>query len=1357
MVSESKTAFGRPNDAKASASSYRAMQPDKLAPLFRSSLFWTPERQISSAWSEHVPFAFWLVDVLRPLTIAELGTYSGVSYSAMCQAVRLLGLPTRCFAIDTWAGDDHTGFYSSDVYREFASFHDSHYSAFSSLIRSSFDEAVNYFDDQSIDLLHIDGLHTYEAVRHDFETWRPKLSKNAVVLLHDTNFRERNFGVFRYWDEIREQFPHFCFLHGHGLGIIAIGDDYPDAFQLLIRPSNDQNMVGSIRQAFSFYGKSARLQCEKFEVGNLIARHVIEQNNLNDSINQRDAKIASIEQAITAHKSAIINLQNALSLRFSKIEALSKIISDLKANTNALNQLIKVRTKESQDLRSQLAERLQRVSSLSSVIETRDHEISQLKLLAADRDQDVADLTLAEKEHNKIILESRNELVSSKLQLSQLDLQLVANRSQVDCLRNEISRIFSSKSWRITAPLRSIRARLRLLRRTIAACVNVTRQVIVTRSLSAARGWRAVRKIRKSGLFDRDWYLSRNRDVDQARLDPIRHYVTHGFKEGRDPHPLFDTDWYLENNPDVAAAGVNPLVHFIVFGAREMRKPNPLFDTQWYLTQNRDVAKSRINPLLHFWQFGAAEGRDPSPCFNTAWYVAQNPDVAASGTNALYHYIAYGRAEGRKPNPPAHDEQNLISCQVNGEITLIGESNSNIKSRFREQLKDELNNFLAGKEKLVFCLPDPPDLSIIIPAFNQAEFTFACLKSIAETLEIPAEIIVIDNASTDLTERLCSTLEGVRIIRNNTNLHFVAAVNQAAQIAKGAFILVLNNDTVVKSGAITAAYALIRREPDIGAVGAKLILPDGSLQEAGSIVWSDGSTIGYGRGRLPTDPEFQFRRDVDYCSGAALMIRRSLFEHLNFLDPIFSPAYYEETDLCMRIRDNGFRVVYEPCMEIIHFEFGSASSPDTPLLLQRENQVHFVEKHRTILARNHHKPGTRLLDARMVDRHVGRILIIDDQPPDPTSGSGFPRALSIVEEIEAAGWFITLLPMTPPNVESWSATYNHLSRYIEIASGYGGAGIGDFIGGRYKYYDAVLVSRPHNMKLFSTALIAHPEFKRDISIIYDAEALFCAREAQAAALRGSGWSDLMYQHRLDDELALVADASFVFAVSGSEAKLFKEKKGSDVYVLGHSLHTKPTTKPFSDRKDILFVGAVEELDSPNVDSIKWFVHSVMPLLDGLIGTDYHFNILGRVSPIVSEELSSDRVRLLGRANDLTSFYSESRLLVAPTRFAAGLPMKVHASAAAGLPVVVTPVLAEQLKWRDGEEVLIADTADSFANACAYLYLNEDIWWKLRVNALNSVTRDCDPSHFSAVIRTVLARAREAAAARTRGGAHALTH
>jgi len=174
----------------------------------------------------------------------------------MCQAVKSLSLATRCFAVDTWKGDEHTGFYSEEVYRDFLEFHDGRYAAFSRLVRSTFDEALPHFEKQSIDLLHIDGLHTYEAVRHDFDSWAPKLSDNSIVIFHDINVRERGFGAFQLWSELCSHLPHFTFLHGHGLGVLGFGSNYPLRLSLLFSAAEDDCVTGAIRAVFAQLGRS---------------------------------------------------------------------------------------------------------------------------------------------------------------------------------------------------------------------------------------------------------------------------------------------------------------------------------------------------------------------------------------------------------------------------------------------------------------------------------------------------------------------------------------------------------------------------------------------------------------------------------------------------------------------------------------------------------------------------------------------------------------------------------------------------------------------------------------------------------------------------------------------------------------------------------------------------------------------------------------------------------------------------------------------------------------------------------------------------------------------------------------------
>jgi len=479
-------------------------------------MFWTPERQAPSAWVEHVPFAFWLVDVLRPATIVELGTYSGVSYSAMCQAVRSLGLPTRCFAIDTWKGDEHAGFYPEEVYRDFATFHDQHYSAFSRLVRSTFDEALRYFEDRSIDLLHIDGFHTYDAVRHDYESWLPKLSPDAVIIFHDTNVRENNFGVFRLWSEIASGRLHFTFLHGHGLGVLGLGHNYSNTLRLFFDANEDSFLVSSVREVFASRGQSARLLYERFALDQALAERDRELGGFRHALTERDANIAGLNQT--------------------------------------------------------LAEREAKVAALDQALVERDRELGEFRdaLIARDANMAVLGETLAESEAKVVALEQA--LAERDRELGGLRNELTERNASNSGLESTISALRASISWRITAPVLFVKRVLGRFRYSaVGYPLMLCWRVLRTRSRAPLRDWRAARTIANSGFLDREWYLRMNPDVAASGIDSVRHYVAFGAWEGRDPSPSFSTRDYLSHNPDVAAAGLNPLLHFILYGASEGR------------------------------------------------------------------------------------------------------------------------------------------------------------------------------------------------------------------------------------------------------------------------------------------------------------------------------------------------------------------------------------------------------------------------------------------------------------------------------------------------------------------------------------------------------------------------------------------------------------------------------------------------------------------------------------------------------------------------------------------------------------------------------------------------------------------
>ncbi len=217
-------------------------------------MFSLPEKVIEdSYWNEHLPFAFFLIEVLRPANYVELGVYKGGSYNAFCQAVKELKTGTKCYAIDNWEGDIHHGQYDLSVYNSMAEYQRQNYSSFSVLLKASFDDALAQFPDGSIDLLHIDGCHTYEAVKHDFERWLPKMSVRGAVILHDTNIREGDFGVWKLWGEISARYPSFEFKHGCGLGVLAVGRSVKDDFRDFLNEAGSNDFIG---QLFKALGRS---------------------------------------------------------------------------------------------------------------------------------------------------------------------------------------------------------------------------------------------------------------------------------------------------------------------------------------------------------------------------------------------------------------------------------------------------------------------------------------------------------------------------------------------------------------------------------------------------------------------------------------------------------------------------------------------------------------------------------------------------------------------------------------------------------------------------------------------------------------------------------------------------------------------------------------------------------------------------------------------------------------------------------------------------------------------------------------------------------------------------------------------
>ena len=667
---------------------------------------------------------------------------------------------------------------------------------------------------------------------------------------------------------------------------------------------------------------------------------------------------------------------------------------------------------------------------------------------------------------------------------------------------------------------------------------------------------------------------------------------------------------------------------------------------------------------------------------------------------------------------------------------------SEIKRQFIKEQKEKLANFLDGKSSLTFPKIEQPLVSIIIVLFNRAELTLSCLESIEKTVKVPYEVIIIDNASSDRTRRLMRCIEGAKIVRNRKNKGFLLACNQAVNISEGKHLLFLNNDAQLQKGSLEAALSTMTSGKDIGAVGGKIKLLDGTLQEAGSIVWDDGTCMGYGRGQTPEKPEYMFRREVDYCSGVFLLTPKDIFLKMGRFDQAYAPAYYEETDYCMRLWQAGFQVLYEPLAEVIHFEFASSPGTEDVIRLQQQHRDVFVRKHRNNLVPQLQPSRANEIYARSrpSSRSQLRILFIEDKVPHVDEGAGFPRANQILHHLVELGHLVSVLPINFPDKDTWKDAYRDIPREVEILIGSGRHNFVEFLSSRPAFYDAVWICRPHNFEYFKKCQENIAPFLGRSKIIYDSEAIFSNRDLAYAHLINDENSALRFKKQLKDEISAARIADTVVAVNEAEAQQFREAIDVPTHVLNIVFSPDLTTTPFEQRAGILFVGNMDSEKSPNIDSIEWLVKEVYPHLTGRMNVP-DLILVGSNASSVIKDLAQEFtfIKPIGRVDDLKPYFEQCKLFVAPTRYSAGSPLKVLQAAAFGLPVVCTELIRGQLDWKNGEAVLASSVRDagSFAENIYDAYHNPQLCEKLRKNALHELKSRFALEEQKSILKNIL--------------------
>lgn len=626
-----------------------------------------------------------------------------------------------------------------------------------------------------------------------------------------------------------------------------------------------------------------------------------------------------------------------------------------------------------------------------------------------------------------------------------------------------------------------------------------------------------------------------------------------------------------------------------------------------------------------------------------------------------------------------------------------------------------------GEIALALDCPPQPRVSVIVPVYNQLAHTLACLRSLAADRERCAfEVIVVDDHSEAATAQALARVPGLRHHRNERNLGFIGACNAGALLARGEFLAFLNNDTQVRPGWLDALLDTFEQRSDAGLVGTKLIYPDGRLQEAGGIVFADGSAWNYGRFEDPADPRFNFVREADYCSGAAIAIRRELFTELGGFDPRYAPAYYEDTDLAMKVRQRGLKVYYQPRAEVVHHE--GVSHGTDPGRGVKAHQIHnqglFAERWLDALRAGHPAPGAAIGRA---SRHRARlrVLVVDACTPTPDRDSGSLRMVNLLRLLEEAGCAVSFFADNRAHDGPYTRTLQQLG--VEV---WWHPWLGNPAGWLQRHgqdFDLALLSRHY---IASAYLPLLRQFAPRAKIVFDSVDLHFLREQREAELTADVQRMRQAANTRRQELAVIEQADLSLVVSPVEqALLAREAPQARVEVLSNVHAIAERRAGYDERRGLVFVGGFRH--PPNTDAVRWLAEAIFPLIRAeLPAVELH--LIGAEAPAEIEALGArEGVRFHGYVPDLAPFMDGVRIGLAPLRYGAGVKGKINLSMAHGQPVVATACAVEGMHLREGEDVLVADTPEAFAAAVVRLYRDRALWERLAANGVENVRR-----HFS---------------------------
>ncbi len=693
---------------------------------------------------------------------------------------------------------------------------------------------------------------------------------------------------------------------------------------------------------------------------------------------------------------------------------------------------------------------------------------------------------------------------------------------------------------------------------------------------------------------------------------------------------------------------------------------------------------------------------------------------------------------------------------LNKIITHNKEYSHSLKS-----LSIKLNNIEIEKELVISYLKDIdyskkdnlPLISILILCYNKVEYTKKCLESLFKNTIYPNyEVIVLDNASVDETpEFLLSYGESIKYIRAKKNYGFVGGNNLASKFAKGEYIVFLNNDTEPQPGWLLHLFETFRYRQDAGAVGSMLIYPDGKLQEAGGVIFNDASGWNYGKGALPEDSLFSYCRSVDYCSGAALMVSKVLFEKIGKFDERYSPAYYEDTDLCFSIRKYGYNVYYNPFSKVIHHEGVTAGTDLNSGFKKYQvlNSPKFIEKWKVELKKQY--PNDPRLRFLFSDRNKGkRILIIDDIPPLPDRAAGALRHYHTLNEMLNLGYKITYVHLMGKqylddyalkyltefrmkgvefiwfNYEYW---YN--IRYTEQGKDYIKKLVNSLLL-KERYYDFIYIAFWHIAEYFIDIIKSQVP---NIPILIDTMDIHYLREERKYTISNNEILIEKIKENKKRELSVYSKADVITTVTESDrAELRKYIKDKPIFILTDVHNIKENTPSYENRKDLLFVGNFNH--KPNEDAVLFFIKEIFPIIK-LKLPEIKLFIVGNNPSENIKVLSSKDIIVTGWVPDVKEYIDKCRIEVVPLRYGAGNKGKVGEALSNGLPIVTTSIGAEGMGIEHGIHAYISDIPEKFAEFVVELYNNKKMWLQFSVKGKELIASQYSSSQMRKRLQFIL--------------------